>query len=97
MPENCIETLSISFARLTVLESDAVWLVPYGAVRHDLEQGHLSRLAVDTSGTEEPVGMLRRSDATAGHGANSLMKMIVHAADIRRPHSAASPLFSKEA
>jgi LysR family pca operon transcriptional activator len=40
-----------------------VWFTPIGAARDDLASGQLVRLAVDTAGTEEPVGLLLRTDA----------------------------------
>ena len=40
-----------------------MWFTPEGAARDDLANGLLARLAIDTTGTEEPVGLLLRSDA----------------------------------
>jgi DNA-binding transcriptional LysR family regulator len=57
-----LETLSVSVARLFVEQTDAVWIVPFGAVRADLARGRICRLNVPTTGTEEPVGLLRRRD-----------------------------------
>ncbi|MNY58872.1 hypothetical protein D3C86_1952600 [compost metagenome] len=43
--------------------SDAVWITPLGAARSELADGRLVRLPIDTTGTEEPVGLLQRSEA----------------------------------
>jgi LysR family pca operon transcriptional activator len=40
-----------------------VWITPLGAARGELADGRLVRLRIDTAGTEEPVGLLQRSDA----------------------------------
>ncbi len=56
-----VETLSVSLARLLVLKNHSVWFVPKGAVREDLALGDMVALPIDTKGTEEPVGFVRRS------------------------------------
>jgi LysR family transcriptional regulator, pca operon transcriptional activator len=56
------ETLSVSLARALVLGSDALWFTPPSAAAGDLAAGTLVRLRVDTAGTEEPVGLLLRTD-----------------------------------
>ncbi|HEV3106728.1 MAG TPA: LysR substrate-binding domain-containing protein, partial [Trinickia sp.] len=63
VPPNCTETLSVSVARLLARRSDAVWITPERAAQDDLDQGVLVRLDLPMSGAEEPVGILRRSDA----------------------------------
>lgn len=63
LPTHALQTLDVSVARALVAISDAVWITPLGAARADLEEGQLVRLAIDTTGTEEPVGLLLRSDA----------------------------------
>lgn len=63
LPANTLQTLDVSVARALVALSDAVWITPLGAARADLAEGRLVRLPIDTAGTEEPVGLLLRSDA----------------------------------
>ena len=63
LPPNTLQTLDVSVARALVGLSDAVWVTPLGAARADLEEGRLVRLPIETNGTEEPVGLLLRSDA----------------------------------
>ena len=62
LPARRTETMVVSVARLLVRESDAVWFTPLGAVADDLAGKQLVRLGVETRGTEEPVGLLLRSD-----------------------------------
>ena len=63
LPAATLQTLDVSVARAVVACSDAVWITPLGAARADLDEGRLVRLPIDTAGTEEPVGLLLRSDA----------------------------------
>lgn len=63
LPEQRIETMSVSLARLMVQQFDYVWCVPAGAIRDDLDRGILRKLKLSTQGTEEPVGLLTRSDS----------------------------------
>jgi DNA-binding transcriptional LysR family regulator len=63
LPPATLQTLDVSVARAVVTRSDAVWITPLGAARGDLDEGRLVRLPIDTTGTEEPVGLLVRSDA----------------------------------
>lgn len=84
LPANCIETLSVSIARLIAIQSDAVWFTPMGAVREDLDMQLLQLLSVPLEGTEEPVGLLHRGDANLGPSARNLMDLLREAAALRR-------------
>lgn len=63
-PEVLAETISVTLARSLVLSTDAVWFTAPSAVAPDLLAGQLVRLKLDTTGTEEPVGLLLRTDTT---------------------------------
>jgi DNA-binding transcriptional LysR family regulator len=63
LPANTLQTLDVAVARALVAVSDAVWITPLGAARGELADGRLVRLRIETGGTEEPVGLLQRSDA----------------------------------
>lgn len=63
LPTHALQTLDVAVARALVAVSDAVWITPFGAARGELAEGRLVRLRIDTTGTEEPVGLLLRSDA----------------------------------
>lgn len=84
IPSNCIETLSVSLARQITRQSDAVWFAPVGAVRSDLADGALLRLAASTEGTEEPVGLLHRSEGTPAAPALAFMGVLRDMAVARR-------------
>jgi DNA-binding transcriptional LysR family regulator len=61
-----LDTLDVAVARLFTRETDAMWFTPLGAAADDLAQGLLVRLPIAMRGTEEPVGLLLRSDAEPG-------------------------------
>ena len=65
LPTHALQTLDVGVASALVAVSDAVWITPLGAARGELAAGRLVRLRIDTAGTEEPVGLLLRSDAEA--------------------------------
>ena len=77
LPSNCVETLSVSVARLIAIQSDAVWIAPMGAARDDLSRQTLRQLPVASDGTEEPVGLVYRSDSGGlGAAAQALMRIL---------------------
>ncbi|WGS54385.1 pca operon transcription factor PcaQ [Paraburkholderia sp. D15] len=57
-----VEVLSVSTGRALTLENGAVWFVPQSAVEYELARGMLVRLPLPFAGTDEPVGLIRRSD-----------------------------------
>ncbi|HEY8555455.1 MAG TPA: pca operon transcription factor PcaQ [Burkholderiales bacterium] len=84
LPANCTETLSVSVGRLLVKQSDTVWFVSAGAVRDDLESGLLATLSVPTEGTEEPVGLLHRTEGELSAAARVCMNIVRQLAERRR-------------
>ncbi|MFZ5545400.1 MAG: LysR substrate-binding domain-containing protein [Pseudomonadota bacterium] len=58
-----VETLSVSLGAALAQQADAVWIAPRSAVLREVEAGRLQLLPVDTAGSEEPVGLLLRSEA----------------------------------
>ena len=70
------ETLSVSLARSLAQQGDALWFTPLGAVEPDLASGLLCRLPVSTAGTEEPVGLLLRSDAQPTAALQRLLALV---------------------
>lgn len=76
LPATCLETLSVSMARVVVMQSDAVWFASAGAVRDDLALGLLCALPLEFEGTEEPVGLLHRSDAVTSAALQALIKTL---------------------
>lgn len=76
LPAHRTETLVVSVARLLVRESDAVWFTPLGAVADDIAGKQLARLQIATQGTEEPVGLLLRSDVPPSPLLQQLMALV---------------------
>jgi LysR family transcriptional regulator, pca operon transcriptional activator len=84
LPPNCTETLSVSVAQRIVVQSDAVWVTPAGAARDEVANGTLAQLAVSTKGTEEPVGLLHRTEGNQSSAVKELMRILREAAATRR-------------
>ena len=76
VPEDRVETLSVSFARALARASDMVWFAPIGAVEIDLAAGLLARVPVPTAGTEEPIGLTLRADTAPGPALQTLIGAI---------------------
>ena len=76
LPQAVIETIDVSFGRRYVLQSDAIWCVPLGAVENDLAEGTLVRLPVDTRMTEGPVGLTQRVDRLPSTAVSRLVEEI---------------------
>jgi DNA-binding transcriptional LysR family regulator len=85
LPVDCTETLSVSVARRICMESDAVWFTPAGAARVDIETGLLARLAISTKGTEEPVGLMRRTEGLMPALAEEFIRILRREAAARTP------------
>ncbi|HGL4261441.1 pca operon transcription factor PcaQ [Burkholderia dolosa] len=71
-----IEVLSVSVARALALENDAVWFVPLYAAEYDLSGGALARLPLPSAGTDEPVGLILRTDAQPSPVARTLIDAV---------------------
>ena len=71
-----VEVLSVSVGRALALENDALWFVPLSAVERDLDGGALVRLPLPYAGTEEPVGLIRRTDSEPTPVARTLIEAV---------------------
>jgi LysR family pca operon transcriptional activator len=71
-----LETLSVSLAAHHTAGSDAVCLFPLGAVAAELDSGALVRLPVNTTGTEERVGLTLRADMAARPAQQQLIQAV---------------------
>ncbi len=80
LPAPTLQTQDVALARLVVLQSDAVWITPLGAARDDLVEKRMVRLRIDTAGTEEPVGLLLRTDAVPSAACDALAALLRSAA-----------------
>ncbi|MEJ8824697.1 LysR substrate-binding domain-containing protein [Variovorax humicola] len=85
LPPNALQTLDLMVARALVAASDAVWVTPLGAVRDDLQAGTLVRVRIDTPGTEEPVGLLLRSEVESSAACAAMVGLLREAARQERP------------
>ena len=75
-----IETVSDSFGRAFVRQSDAVWIISAGVVADDVAAGALVALPVDTSETKGPVGLTMRTDTIPSPAFSILLQTIRDAA-----------------
>ena len=71
-----VETVSPSFGRSFVQDTDAVWVISYGVVVRDLADGLLAALPVNTGDTLGPVGLTRRADEDLPPAATSLITIL---------------------
>lgn len=73
-----IETLSVSLGLEMTLHNDAVWFVPSSLVERQLRGRQLTRLAMPAGGTDEPMGLLQRTDTALSPAAAGLAEAIRH-------------------
>jgi len=78
--QNTIEVRSSDFSRQYLRDSDAVWMVSRGVVEHDIDDGTLSLLKVDTSETQGSVGLTVRSDTDPSPTLRMMMDTIARVA-----------------
>jgi len=71
-----IESVSDSFGRAFVRDSDAVWAISEGVVIGDIAAGSLAALPIDTSDTRGAVGITLRADAERPPSLQALMRAI---------------------
>jgi len=79
-----VETLSVALGRALALSNDAVWFVPSSAIEDDVARDLLVKLAMPASGTDEPIGLIRRSDAALADPASALVDALREAGRERR-------------
>lgn len=79
LPDHLLETLAVSVARLVALQSDAVWFTPAGAAHDDIQRGLMRSLPLSFKGTEEPVGLLYRSEAPLSMPGKALIRLLRNA------------------
>ncbi|OYD22653.1 pca operon transcription factor PcaQ [Oceanimonas baumannii] len=62
LPPDRIETISDSFSKEYIRQSDAIWIISRGVVAREIEEGELMELPLDTRETLGPVGLTIRAD-----------------------------------
>lgn len=73
---NRIESVSQSFGRSYVSQSDAIWIISRGIVAQDINLGFLSELPIDDQQIQGPVGLTSRADSENSDTLKSLMRSI---------------------
>ncbi|KQZ82924.1 LysR family transcriptional regulator [Mesorhizobium sp. Root157] len=71
-----IETVSDSFGRAFLLQSDAIWIISHGVVSEDIRAGTLVRLPADTGDTRGAVGLTMRTDKPPSAAFSILLRTI---------------------
>ncbi|KCB26226.1 pca operon transcription factor PcaQ [Bordetella hinzii] len=71
-----VESLSVSLNLALTLGNDAVWFVPFSLVETLLAQRRVVALPFAGPGTDEPVGLLRRTDVALGAAASRLFEAV---------------------
>ncbi|GGB12607.1 pca operon transcription factor PcaQ [Brucella endophytica] len=77
-----IETVSDTFGRAFVRDSDAVWIISEGVGARDVAEGKLVGLPIDTSETTGPVGLTMRTDTIQSAAMQILVQTIRQAAGV---------------
>lgn len=86
-----VETMSFTSGRIYTISSDAIWFVPWSAVRHDVDAGALVRLQLpvrDSEGHAEviarTIGVMTRANAPPAPAVRTLINLIREVAAERR-------------
>jgi len=78
-----VETVSDSFGRAFVRQTDAVWIISRGVVGDELADNTLAMLPIDTTETQGSVGLTTRADAPASTQLQLIMQTAREAAAMR--------------
>ncbi|RUW80545.1 pca operon transcription factor PcaQ [Mesorhizobium sp. M1E.F.Ca.ET.063.01.1.1] len=79
-PATEIETVSDSFGRSFMRQSNAVWIISAGVVANEIASGAFVVLPVDTEETKGPVGLTMRTDTAPSPAFTVLLQTIREAA-----------------
>ncbi|KRB32361.1 MULTISPECIES: pca operon transcription factor PcaQ [Mesorhizobium] len=79
-PATEIETVSDSFGRSFMRQSNAVWIISAGVVANELASRAFVALPVDTEQTKGPVGLTMRTDTASSPAFTILLRTIREAA-----------------
>lgn len=81
-----IETVSDSFGRAYLRQTDAVWIISHGVVANELTTGAFVALPVDTTQTQGSVGLTTRPEIVSTPHLQTLMQTIRDAAHSAMGH-----------
>lgn len=87
LPGN-IETISDSFGRAYLRNSDAIWIISEGVVGAELTAGTFRKLPIDTSDTLGAVGLTTRKDVDRSPAVDMLILLIKQVARSLKPFDA---------
>jgi LysR family pca operon transcriptional activator len=79
-PATEIETVSDSFGRAFLRQSNAVWIISAGVIANEISSGAFVALPVNTDETKGPVGLTMRTDTTPSRAFTILLQTIREAA-----------------
>lgn len=71
-----VETVSDSFGRAYVRQTDAIWIISMGVVAQDMREGTFKTLPIDTSETKGSVGLTTRAEAAMTPQLQILMQTV---------------------
>lgn len=71
-----VESVSNAFGRTFTRSTDAIWIISYGVVATDLEEGALAELNVETGESQGPVGLTTRIDTVPSSAAQMFMDTV---------------------
>lgn len=80
-----IETVSDSFGRAFLRQTDAIWIISEGVVAGALESGEFELLPIDTSETRGSVGLTTRADVESAPALEILMRTVRETVERLRP------------
>lgn len=80
-----IETVSDSFGRAFLRQTDAIWIISEGVVAGALESGEFELLPIDTSETRGSVGLTTRADVESAPALEILMRTVRETVEKLRP------------
>ena len=69
-----IETVSDTFGRVFLRDSDAVWIISEGVAATDVAEERLAMLPIGTSETKGPIRLSMRTDTTQ----TVAMRILIH-------------------
>lgn len=84
-PKTFIETVSNTFGRSFLPQSNALWMISYGVVEDLVSSGILTVVAEPLESTREPVGMVRRKDQQLDPAMRQLMSILMLQTRALRP------------
>jgi DNA-binding transcriptional LysR family regulator len=91
VPANCVQTLSVSVARLIARRSNAIWITPELGARDAPARGQLAALPLPMLEAQEPVGFIRRSAAEPNELTEALAAILRTLASTHAPAGAGAP------